>query len=358
MNLTGTFTNKGLALTAKLSTGTSLEITGVVAGGAETPTTATALALPKQELAVNTPTRSGNTATIPATLTAAQASEDYTLMELGIYARDPEEGVILYKVYRLSQPVNIVAGSRMVLRFYLEETVSQDLGITVACSPAGLVVEEEFAPVRNLAMAKSTCYHYEHLEASKLQAFLEKIPRFLTEYLYIYVEGELTEPLLLEGFHGNGALVLIQEENAEACVFKKQLMISYCTAHISLVGLTFQKEAGANSICVKIVHGHDVCFQSCVFSGNGSGTGIEASMASMIYLNNCAFSGFNTVVLSTECSVMVVSNNEEEFHDNICGAHVWHGGIILLGGNTPKLLGGSYNSKSGGIIANTDGTLL
>ncbi len=107
----GYFTTKGLALSAKLLTGDTLSISRVVAGSGQTQTTAAALSGPCQTLAVNAPTHSGDTATIPATLAAASASGSYNLTELGVYANDSDEGEILYKIYKLSKPVSITAGS-------------------------------------------------------------------------------------------------------------------------------------------------------------------------------------------------------------------------------------------------------
>ena len=44
--------------------------------------------------------------------------------------------------------------------------------------------------------------------------------------------------------------------------------------------------------------------------------------------------------------------------DNRYGAYVWHGGIVLLGGATPALLGAGSHCHAGGIIAKVDGTLI
>ena len=92
MDMQGYFTAKGLALTAKLLSGATLEVTRVVAGSGYTDKPAAATALPQvqQELAVNTPTYNGSTAVIPATLVAAQARTSYTLTELGVYAKAPD----------------------------------------------------------------------------------------------------------------------------------------------------------------------------------------------------------------------------------------------------------------------------
>lgn len=185
----GYFTPKGMALSAKLLAGAALTVSRVVAGSGQTQAAATALSDPRQTLAVNSPTHSGNTAAIPATLAAASASESYTLTELGVYANDPDEGEILYKLYQLSEPVDITAGSSMVLRFYLEETVSQDPDVAVICSPAGLVTEEAFNPVQERVLQTAAPTRTVTVQAADLPAYISGLPRLLAENLRIYVSG-------------------------------------------------------------------------------------------------------------------------------------------------------------------------
>ena len=79
----------------------------------------------------------------------------------------------------------------MVLRFYLEETVSQDLEVSVPCSPAGLITEEMFKPVRDKVQAASVPERRVVLAAADLQAYLDSLPRLLTEYYQITVSGTL-----------------------------------------------------------------------------------------------------------------------------------------------------------------------
>lgn len=360
MEIQGFFTAKGLALSAKLLSGETLEVTRVTAGSGHTdkPTTATTLPQIQQDLAVNTPTYNGSTAVIPATLVAAQARTSYTLTELGVYAKDPDEGEILYKVYQLSDEVDITAGSREVLRFYLEETVSQDLNMTAVCSPAGLITEESFLPVRDLVLAKQTPTRKCYLDVSQLQAFLDSLPRLLTEYIYIYLSGTLDEPLRLIGFHGSGGIMLIKDTSAETCVFQRQITVGYCSVFIMMQNLTLQKTDDTDDAAVRIIHGRDVYLSGCTLSGNGVGNGVQVEMASTVYLEGSALSDFASAVQVTYSSLLSVNGESGGFHDNTCGVHVWHGGIVLLGGGAPKLLGGSYNSKVGGMIVNADGTLL
>ena len=114
-------------------------------------------------LAVGEARCAGSTAVLPVTLAAVGLESSYTLTELGIYAEDPDEGEILYCVYRLDEPASILAGSDTVLRFYLRQTVSADGGAAVLCSPAGLITESDCGPVRKKVLlsarpaARSRC---------------------------------------------------------------------------------------------------------------------------------------------------------------------------------------------------------
>lgn len=121
MNIQGTYTNKGLALTAKTAVGACLRVTRVVGGSGYTADIPNAAALPeiRQTLAVGEARCAGSTAVLPVTLAAVGLESSYTLTELGVYAEDPNEGEILYCVYRLDEPTTIWAGSDTVLRFNL-----------------------------------------------------------------------------------------------------------------------------------------------------------------------------------------------------------------------------------------------
>ena len=360
MNITGNFTKKGLNLSAKFLTGASLTITRVVAGSGNTANPSTAEALPqiRQTLAVNTSTHSGNTATIPVTLAAAQAAENYTLTELGVYARDPEEGEILYKVYKLSEPVDIVAGSRMVLRFYLEETVSQDLNVTVACSPAGLITEEMFQPV---SRTRVPIREYT-MDINEVQSFLDGLPRLLTEGVSITVSGTLTSQLTISDFYGSGNL-WIHAETLGACVIQNAVRIDNCKAQVELSSLQLEQvdTIGAEGL-LWVTRSPYVKVIDCTLTGcTGAVYGAGAKDGSAMFFEGGFVSGFQIAVFAGEQSktyVQGTSGNTNAFQNNTTGAYVWNGGVMLLGNNVPDLLGGSANLKQGGMIVKADGTLL
>lgn len=362
MDIQGYFTAKGLNLSAKLLSGATLEITRVAAGSGHTEKPASATSLPdiQQTLAVNTPTHSGNTAVIPATLAAAQAAADYTLTELGVYAKDSDQTEILYKIYKLSEPVNITAGGQMVLRFYLEETVSEDVDVMVVCSPAGLITETDFAPVRDRVEAASVASRSVTVAAEDLQAYLDSLPRLLTETLEINVTGDLTGNLDISNFYGSASWLEIQPADPDGtCTISGTVTVGDCSVPIRLIRLHVQVAAGKTHGLYSY-RSMKLSVEKCSFSGPGSETGVHP-MNSMLYLSNCSISGFATAVQTSGDAVVTIANDVEDsqnFHDNSIGAYVWHGGLVEICDKTPSLLGGASHKKTGGLIVGSNGTLL
>lgn len=365
MEIQGHFTQKGLALLAKLSAGSALTITRVVAGSGHTTNPASATALPsiRQSLAVNTASQSGNTATIPATLAAVQASANYALTELGVYAKDPDEGEILYKLYQLSEPVNIAAGSRQVLRFYLEETVSENSLLSIICSPAGLITEEVFRSVTDKLEQISAPVKNITLDASELPAYLNSLPRLVTDLIYIKVTGTLTEELYLHHFFGSGA-IRIYAESYGSCTFQNRVTIRRCHIPIYIWDIAFEEDTAMSSnqaqlevdSCSGIVY-----TTGCSFTGmSTSGTyAARAVYGSKLILDNVKIDHANCAVEGERGSIIAVrGESQSDFHDNVTGAYVVRGSIIMLSGSVPDTLGGSTNIKNGGMITKADGTLL
>lgn len=357
MDMQGYFTTKGLALSAKLLTGTVLTISRVVAGNGQTQTTAATLSGPRQTLAVNSPTRSGNTAIIPVTLVAAGASANYTLTELGVYAKDPDEGEILYKIYKLSQPVNVVAGSSMVLRFYLEETVSQNLDAVVECSPAGLITEEIFHPVRDKVMTESCPSRTVSVDAGDLQTFLNRLPKLVTENLTIQVSGITSDFITLKSFYGSGSITIKADASA-GCTFKRCIHVNDCCCNIWLDGLTFDDaEQLEKTAMVLVWFSSNVHIMKCSFSGAGAGIAISVSGVSHARVIECAIQNFS-VALDGHNNAMIFVMNCSDVSGNTTGVQAGYGTITLLGG-TPNLLGGAANYKySGALIVSTGNVLL
>lgn len=352
MEIHGYFTRKGLNLSAKLSAGASLTITRIVAGSGVITDVKAAVSLPqpKQELEVNTPEQTGNTATIPVTLMAAEAAENYSLTVLGVYAKDPDAGEILYKVYKLDGPVSIVAGSRMVLRFYLEETVSEEAGVETPGSPAGVITEEVFNPVREAVQKTATPTRGVTVPAAELPAYLKALPRLLTEQLTIHTEGTVTEPLELTGFYGSGSIT-ITADTLGNCTVTDVVSASNCAVPVILDKLAFEDSGKAADTFYKAVvagvNMRNFTLEACSLTGNGTGRAFLVTN-SRGRLHQCTITGFENAVCSWTYSIVGVDGITAS--GNSIGAHLYWGGIMILCDNTPQLLGGASNSNFGGLL--------
>lgn len=361
MELQGYFTSGGLELAAKLSAGARLEITRVLAGAGQTAVSAAALAKIKQELAAGAPRQSGATAVIPVTLAAAQAQSDYSLTELGVYARDPDKGETLYKIYRLAEPVRVSPASRLTLRFYLEETVSQDVNAVVSCSPAGLITETDFAPLWSRVEQTELPSRRVQLDAAELQPFLDSLPRFLAEGLVLSVAGTLDSPVVLEHFSGPGYISLM---GGNGFTMRSTLKVSYCAVPVIIYDTRFEEPADGPDRMVDVARGSGgfVELYRCDFSGLGPESGciaIGSHYNVVTTVVDCRVSGFKGVVTAGYGSgVTICSGEAGDYHDNQYGAGVWRGGIVSVCDHVPSMLGANAHTHNGGLIIDKSGNLI
>lgn len=349
MDIQGFFTSKGLLLAAKLTAGSVLKITRVCAGAAETALSASALSQIRQTLSVGAARRSGVTAVLPVTLEAGMAGSSYTLRELGVYAQDPDEGEILYKVYRLSEPVEVKTTSRMVLRFYLEETVSQDLNVTVVRASAGLLTEADLDPVREKVEAAAVPIRTVELAAAELPGYIASLPRLLTENLTVNVSGTLTTPLKISSFYGSGRLGIVGRNGFS---IQGQVQVTLCQTPIQIVRADIQAVRKEDNAVAEIVGASMMDFTNCSFTGGGTQTGV-LSNASTIYLLNCGIRNCATAVQASATGRVILCNETNDaalYGDNGIGAMAYRGGLVTICGAAPEMLGGSANGVSGGAI--------
>ena len=343
MNLQGYYTTKGLTLAAKIAAGIKLTITKVTAGSGETAKSAVTLAQEKQTLTTGTAAVSGQTAVLPVTLAEAKASVSYQLTELGVYANDPDVGEILYQVFRLDEARAISAGGEGSYRFYLRETVGA-AGVTVTCSSAGLLVDEDLTPTRSKV----------------LQGYLDAMPRMLTEALTIYLSGTATETLTVRDFYGPGSLQL-EVKNGQSCTLSKGLLVKNCKIPIRVIGVTITPDTAKTSPnCVDVEEASYVRLASCTIAGNGASTGINSHRGGLVLVENCTMTDHKICALAETGSRLCFSNTSGNgtYSGNQLGAYVWWGGTILLSEAAPELLGGTANSHSGGLIVKADGTVI
>ena len=361
MNIQGTYTNKGLALTAKTAAGACLRVTRVVGGSGHTPDIPNAAQLPeiRQTLAVGEARCAGDTAVLPVTLAAAGQGATYTLTELGVYAEDPNEGEILYCVYRLDEQVTIQAGSDTVLRFYLRQTVSKDGGATVLCSPSGLITESDCGPVRKMVLAASVPKRYVALPASELQAYLDALPRLLTEQFVITLSGTHTQVIEVLDFYGCGSLTF-RADNLEDCVLTRSIFVSNCRVPVMMEKLNWNlgSDIMQTESCI-LCSGGEVMAWECSFNGyvppEGGmiGRGATTVNRAYFYLQDCKF---HNLYIAANCHCaghidIIETDKGGEYSGNYIGVYNQYAGLVMLANGIPSTLGGTTNiMNNGGAI--------
>ena len=361
MNIQGTYTNKGLALAAKTAAGACLRVTRVVGGSGHTPDIPNAVQLSeiRQTLTVGEARCAGDTAVLPVTLAAVGLESSYTLTELGVYAEDPNEGEILYCVYRLDEPVTIQAGSDTVLRFYLRQTVSEDGGATVLCSPAGLITESDCAPVRKMVLAVGAPRRDAAIPAETLQAYLDALPRLLTEHHVITLSGTCSQDIRVHDFYGCGSLTL-RADNLGACVFTRGVSLENCHVPVTLETLKWAlgAEANSNTYCIDCRDCH-ISAQGCSFigyvstDGGKAGSGVNTYPNTSVVLGECSFHDLDKTVHTYLGGHIEIygENPTTDYSGNQTGVYTYLGGLVMLGDTVPATLGAPANYKnSGGAI--------
>ena len=351
MNIQGTYTNKGLALTAKTAAGACLRVTRVVGGSGHTTDVPNAVALPeiRQTLTVGEARCTGNTAVLPVTLAAVGQRSTYTLAELGVYAEAPDEGEILYCVYRLDEPVTIQAGSDTVLRFYLRQTVSEDGGAMVLCSPAGLITESDCAPVRKMVLATGAPQRYVTVPASELQAYLDALPRLLTEHHVITLSGTNSNIVSVKDFYGCGSLTLRADKVGD-CVFTKDVIVENCSIPVIMEGLKWELDGTASpeTYCISC-RDSTIYANICSFNGHAkTGRGVVSWGNSSAVLAGCSLHNLEIAVEASWGGRIGVYGEDPktECSGNTIGIYLRQGGLVLLGDLVPDLLGGTYNERN------------
>ena len=370
MSLNGLYTEEGLLLAAKIAAGSKLTITRVVAGsGAAT----SAMAI-EQTLTAGAAIVRGSTATLPVTLAEASAPRSYALTRLGVYANDPDAGEILYLEFFLDEPLAVTAGGTNAYRFYLRQTVGKG-GITVACSPAGLLVDEDLEPLReNLAKKPDALKGAVTLHVSKagsdatgngsddnpyltIQKAINSLPKCLMSNAEISIdEGVYAEDLMLMDFFGSGDLVLRGVSEATEL---KGLYIYQCDCRITLDQITVYGDldsSNARHASVWIANNTGYIYISRLNSTAAQDTDASYGFlttqynSGVVYIKNSVISN---KTIAVDCmGGMVYLNDTVTGSGNIVGIRcgsAWgnFGGYVQKGGAT---LGGEEQKGFGGQI--------
>lgn len=199
--------------------------------------------------------------------------------------------------------------------------------------------------------------------AEDLPAYINSLPRLLMADITIKVTGTLTEFLYIHRFSGSGSISI--DGNGD-CRLQGGVSIRSSSAVVVFRNLEFslRKDKMQLNDIVDIQFSGNVSIRSCSVAGSESANtegevGVRADYHSCAALINCGISNCRIAVISAGSTIVSIYNeNRGDFSGNAAGPYVFRGGIILLGGSTPELLGGATSAKVGGLIVKGDGTLL
>ncbi len=191
--------------------------------------------------------------------------------------------------------------------------------------------------------------------AEELYAYLSSLPRLLTENLTITARGGTApEYIKVSGLYGPGSLT-IQAKAGEDVVCPNQFMAIACAVPIYANGLKFNGKTQSGGIFAS--YASRIFATDCLIDIlKVEASGCITSQNGFLALERCTIQNCGYALNSQQGGIIVAVNCAGS--GNSVGLMVSRGGIILLSGTTPDLMGGSSNVKGGGIIAKANGTLL
>ena len=196
------------------------------------------------------------------------------------------------------------------------------------------------------------------LSASELQAYLDALPRLLTENHVITLNGTCSQDVYMKGFYGCGSLTL-RANSVGDCVFTKNIEITNCHVPVNMEKLKWElnAESPSTNACI-ICSGSTVKAQECSVTGYVSssgekiGRGVTALEQGSVTLLSCAFHNLD-IVLNTFQSgfIGIAGGKETDYSGNNIGVYTYWGGLVMLSDDMPLKIGGSYNTRNtGGAI--------
>ena len=142
MTLTGCYTTAGAALAAGvLARGTGLILTRAEAGAGRTEIDAAVLAEKKQDLTLLRKTADGQHCQVQAALSAPDAAQEYTLREIGLYAKEQDGTEVLYKLFRMDETLTVEPETDLTVTFYLTESILPGEAVAVTVNQQGMVTQ-------------------------------------------------------------------------------------------------------------------------------------------------------------------------------------------------------------------------
>ena len=358
MKLTGTYTQAGARIAAGLLAGETLTVTRIAAGSGSTPLSAAALEQERQELGLCQPQVEGTCAVLRCTLSSQDAAEAYTFTELGVYARDCTGDSVLYQIFRLDEPVSVDPAVRLVLRFNLEQTLSDGGRVEVTAPLNGLILQKELLTKADLVGGQVPYAQTPHLTSNvtlyvnaftgsdsnpgtqqapfkTIQAAVDALPKDLGESRATIniAAGTYEEDVLIQGFYRGGSILDLWNNSIG-------LDITGTGEDTVVRSITFSN----NLIpCIRC--------KTLEISGGVDRGGNSAPGTSGVIVKNCTFVELNNISVSGCANGVVVGNyavsgGTTAWLSSCTISSATTTALYCLGSNTvfANLLGGSGNA--------------
>lgn len=186
----------------------------------------------------------------------------------------------------------------------------------------------------------------------------------MTESQALSITGELDTEVLVKNFFGPG---FIQIYGGNGFSMRNVLRISNCSNIVDIHSLEFQEREGhtGSEGMLAAEHSFYVSVSNCGFTGRGADSNaaaVTASYGSRVRMSRVRIYDLLYSVEAFMNSCLSIDNSSAEetsvFGNNLKGAFVSRGGIILLGSGIPDTLGAVSNVNRGGLIVKSGGTLL
>ena len=330
MKLTGYYTDAGEKIAAGLLAGATLSVTRITAGSGSTALSAAALDQEQQNLGPCEPEVSGTTAVMRCTLSSDQAKTPYFLPELGVYALDDTEKEVLYLIFRLDEEVSINPAFRLVLRFNLEQTLSDGAGVKVTAPLTGLATQEDLKTKADLVVGQIPYGQTNHLaivgrktiyvDAASgddsnpgtqdmpfrtIQAAVDSLPRNLgvAQATILVADGTYPEHVLINGFTGGAAyqpFILKSASGSTEAVSIGSISIANCAATIRLEYLSVTGDLGGTTATIGLSGAcADLYYVTVNQSGSKTiGISVGANGHAQAFIYRCTVDGYSEAGIS------------------------------------------------------------
>lgn len=237
MKISGTLTEFGRQLYAESVTeGTQVEITRIAAGSGETPLTNDYLVDHEMNLTMSSEVIDGETVYY-GLLNMASAGESFTLREIGLYTI--KTSVRLYKLYRLSSPLEIDNSQDHTIRFIFRDRDVVNEIFSGYATPESIVTLE----MLDKRLGEMTEYTEETVTWScsneGLASLIASIPKCVHKDYVINLTEATYDGITLEGFYGKGSITIVGYDNGQTSVedysrIEGGVTLRDCSARINL----------------------------------------------------------------------------------------------------------------------------